>query len=263
MADLEKLLKQVLQNQVVILEQYLEDSLPDKDEVIAKINNSKLLLNSTFEPAYPQDYIHLFHVTFDTENTSFVYHPRVPESAGNSEDRETPRICLSDSIEHCMQAIAPALRDVRAGAKFIVKSVWMPKGTPGVISPKQLKESGRVPDALENNEYWYLNDLKFDQVYQCSIKSFDYEYELGWTCIPLEKCIEVIEKYPNPFASGYNLYDNSKSLYEALSKWSNETERFEIADKVWDDLANAVPVAQKTTIQNLVFQIEKVYLRES
>ena len=96
----------------------------------------------------------LYNVTFDLNNTNNVLTPAIPESAGNGENKEIKRVCLTDSVEHCFQAIASCNREIRKGAKFIIKEVDVEKDEL-LITPDFLFNEGYVPDALENNEYWY------------------------------------------------------------------------------------------------------------
>lgn len=187
----------------------------------------------------------LYNVTFNMKDKRRVIEPAIPDSAGNGEDKTVRRICLTDSVEHCMQAIAVCNRDIREGATFILREVDTKDLDKNLlIGPKELKERGFVPDALENNEYWYLGKVKFDRM-ACRIVEFDAEIDLAWTCIPIQSCKDIVKKYLPAFP--VNRYKVSKNLYEAAMTYCNEHKLWNEEDAIWDDLA-MVPWAQKRKI---------------
>lgn len=51
--------------------------------------------------------MHFYNITFDIEDDNKMLYPYIPGTAGDNEDKTTPRVCLCDSVAHCMQAIAP------------------------------------------------------------------------------------------------------------------------------------------------------------
>ena len=187
----------------------------------------------------------LYNVTFNMKDKRSVIEPSVPESAGNGENKTIKRICLTDSIEHCMQAIAVCNREIREGATFILREVdtkYLDNKL--LIKPKELKENGLVPDALENNEYWYIGKIMFNRKV-CKIVKFSAEIDLAWTCIPIQSCKDIVKKYLPAFP--VNRYKVSKNLYEAAMTYCNEHKLWNEEDAIWDDLA-MVPWAQKRRI---------------
>lgn len=137
----------------------------------------------------------LYNVTFNIKDKRNILEPSIPDSAGDGENKTIKRVCLTDSIAHCMQAIAVGNRDIRVGATLIIREVNLKNlNKKLLISPRELKERGLVPDALENNEFWYLGKVKFKCI-TCKIVDFDAEIDLAWTCIPIQSCREIIKKY--------------------------------------------------------------------
>lgn len=200
----------------------------------------------------------LYNVTFDLNNTNNILNPSIPESAGTGENKEIKRICLTDSVEHCFQAIASCNREVRKGAKFILKEVDV-KEDDLLITPDFLYKENYVPDALENNEHWYLNTL-YSDVFICEIEFFEYDFVLAYSCIPKEKCLEIISKY----TSIEDLKDckDSKEIHEKFNHWANSQKEYDMMDAVFEDLA-MLPWAQKTKIYNLKYKtIERIYKHE-
>lgn len=191
----------------------------------------------------------LYNVTFDLNNTNNVLTPAIPESAGNGENKEIKRVCLTDSIEHCFQAIASCNREIRKGAKFIIKEVDVEEDEL-LITPDFLFKEGYVPDALENNEYWYLDTLKA-KVSIAEIEFFEYEFALAFSCIPKEKCLEAISKYTS--IEKFKNYKTSKEMYESFVGWADSEKKYNLSDEIFEDLA-MIPWAQTTKIYNLKYK---------
>lgn len=191
----------------------------------------------------------LYNVNFDTNDKTVVLRPRIPKSAGEGENKTIARICLTDSIEHCMQAIAVENREICVGAEFVVHTVNMSDlQKSSLIVPERLVQSSLVPDALENNEYWYLLPVLSDRsVYR--IEKFNAEMCLAWTCIKIEDCRRIVSKYLPDFP--VNRYRNSHNLYEAAMAVCNERCLWDIEDAVWDELAE-LPWAQKVELKHVV-----------
>ena len=194
-----------------------------------------------------------YNVTFNLNDNKGVLIPCIPDSAGNGENKTIPRVCLTDSVEHCIQAIASGNREVHKGAKFIVRETDIPTTRAELINPRFLKEQGYVPDALENKEYWYLKPVEFKR-YLCEIVSFDYEFDLAWSCISRKQCLDAISKYMN--INRFTKYKTSLGVYNAFSRYCNQNKKYDEYDNVWDDLA-MIPWAQKTKIYNLKYKVLK------
>lgn len=201
--------------------------------------------------------ITLYHVSFDLYNKSCMFHPRVPESAGDGEDKVTERICLSTSVEGCMKAIGPCDRNLGVGSKFILRTVQMEYPNPNLVCPGTLYESGRVPDALETNEYWCLYPLIFGNVMECEITRIDVYHDMNWTCIKIDDCREIINKHCEDF-NPYG-YTNSRELYSAFVKWGENADppKWDEIDDVWDDLL-MLPYGQGLTINELGYKLKEV-----
>ena len=190
----------------------------------------------------------LYNVTFNIKDKRNILEPSIPDSAGDGENKTIKRVCLTDSIAHCMQAIAVGNRDIRVGATLIIREVSLKNlDKKLLISPRELKERGLVPDALENNEFWYLGKVKFKCI-TCKIVDFDAEIDLAWTCIPIQSCREIIKKYIPKFP--VYRYKITKNLYEAAMQYCNKHQLWDTEDNVWDELA-MIPWAQKRSIEDL------------
>jgi len=191
--------------------------------------------------------MYLYNVSFNLNNTNNVLIPSIPESAANDEDKSTKRVCLCDTVEHCMQAIAVGNRCIKAGAQFILRVADIPKTNKRLIKPLALKQCNKVPDALENNEYWYLDKLTF-KVYKCVINSFDYNRDIAWTCLTAEQVRHTVYGICNKIK--LERYTISKSVYKAIMDYAHRHKLYGLEDDIWDAIVE-LPWAQKTIIYNL------------
>lgn len=190
----------------------------------------------------------LYNVSFNLNNRSNIIEPSIPESTAAGEDRTFKRVCLADSVEHCIQAIASNNRDIRVGAQIIVRSVDIKNLYKKLlVDPQTLFNKKLVPDALENNEYWYLSRVKFETALYI-IMDFQVEYELAWSLIDINYCREVVHRYlPNIQVNRYKISEN---LYNAAMDECGRTNNWDAEDKIWDALAE-IKSAQKVSIYNI------------
>lgn len=103
----------------------------------------------------------LYHVSYD-KISKFV--PRIPKDRLLGEDGTVPRICLSISIENCINA-----KPNQAEALFLAREQGIPmpiyvyefdsEQIPAdkLVEPQILYDKYDVLDALDNKEYWLLD----------------------------------------------------------------------------------------------------------
>lgn len=133
----------------------------------------------------------LYHLSYDPVP---FFIPRVPKSRLPMEDAETPRICLSDRIERCVNA-----KPCQAQALYLAKEhgLRMPLyvyefDTDDIppellIGPADLAGQYGVIDARLNHEYWLLSgDVPYQETY--------YEV-IGGVFLPPEE--SVGESFPS------------------------------------------------------------------
>lgn len=196
----------------------------------------------------------LYNVTFDLDDTRKILVPTIPKSAASNENKTIPRVCLTDSIEHCIQAIAPYNRDIRVGAKIIVREIDIDHlDQDKLITPYDLYKQEWVPDALENEEYWYLGTIEFYTTVH-EITDFHASHALALSCIKIEDCEKIINKYVPEFDTSQ--YGSTRELYETAMKYcckmedSGHYEYFEYEDNIWDDL-ESLPWSRKIEIEDI------------
>lgn len=196
----------------------------------------------------------LYNVSFDLNNTNELLVPTIPHTAGPEEDKTSRRVCLADSVAHCMLAISTEYRNIAVGSKFILKTVEI-EPDKFLITPKQLIKYKKVPDALENNEYWYLYPIRCKSVYLCEITDFDSEIDLAWTCIKPEQCRDIVKKHTG---LDFKRCKTSKGIYKSFCKYAHERQLWSMMDDVWDELAE-LPWAQGRKMNKLNYKVIKTY----
>lgn len=188
----------------------------------------------------------LYNITYNLDDTTNILIPKVPHSAGETEDKTIPRVCLADSLEHCLQALGSHYRDLSDGVCILIREVEVDENDIYLVNPLTLKKDNKVPDALENNEYWYLKPITCN-VRKAEIIDCDTEFTIAWTCVPIEECREIVSKY-SPI--NVNEYNNSEELYNTFIHWSSENDKWNEMDVVYDKIVEN-KLAQKTAIENL------------
>ncbi len=197
----------------------------------------------------------LYNVTFNLNDLNDILVPCVPYSVaeGCGEDSCTKRVCLSDSIERCLTAIGSSFRDIHAGAELLVRSVDVNRlDRSKLISYDQLYSSGKVPDAMETHEYWYLDTIHVI-LQLCRIDGFCYEHVINWTCLKADDVRSIISKYVDINA----VYgDTALSAYNSASEILNDLKMYEAYDSMYDEIA-LLPWAQGFKICDLKLTVLK------
>ena len=196
----------------------------------------------------------LCNITFNINDERTILKQSIPESAAEDEDKTIYRVCLADSVAHCMQAIAVDNRNACIGSEFILREVTVDENSQFLIKPTYLYKRKLVPDALENNEYWYLRSLHCN-TYLCRITRFDYEFDIAWTCIDFKDCKTIIQKYLPNFNICKDI-KNSKILYQSAMSYCDKHHLYNESDLIWDDIA-MLPWAQTIKIHNLEYEVIK------
>lgn len=184
-----------------------------------------------------------YNITFDLTDRRKILVPCIPETAGATENKTISRVCLSKTLEGCIQAVSR--RQIYKGSQLIVREANLDEQR--LVNSKTLYNNKLVPDALENKEYWSLTPVTF-KVYLCEILSFDNDFTLAWSCISRKDCLNIVEKYIK--STSFRKYKTSKSIYEAAMNYANANEMWDEQDLIWDDLA-MLPWAQKLELKNL------------
>lgn len=181
----------------------------------------------------------LYNVIFRDESETLLI-PKVPYSAGDGEDKVTERICLSSSVRGCIQAIGPSNRFIAKGAHFIVREAII-TDLENILNPVQLFLNNKVPDALENMEYWYTKPLSVT-LHHYELIEYAQEYEIAWSCVNVQDLLGTLSKYTDAEFT----QPTSKQIYLAALKVLNNS----AIDALWEDIAE-LPWSQRILIRKL------------
>lgn len=199
----------------------------------------------------------LYRVSFDlSQPLERTFIPLIPDSAGYMEDKTIKRVCLSSSIEGCLQAIPRNKIDISVGTEIIVYEAEIDENDYDLVYPDEIRDY--VPDALENDEFWYTKDL-YMTGYVAKIKDIKSNYELAFTAVDeddficnmldviadkgykyLEEISEIMMDEELSLEDRY--YESSDILYNARE--------YSLQDEIFDSVAQ-VSWAQALKIKNL------------
>lgn len=191
----------------------------------------------------------LYHVSMDTADTDTVFFPRVPGSASEQEDKGIPRVCLSDSIEHCLQAMPFDSRiKLAKGTRIAVYTVDSEDIAAGrLVTPEELWSRHLVPDAPATREYWSLDPVRFTRKVLC-VEDFSFEHALMPCCIDPEDVRAVVSSiFPELDTGGLKTPDD---IYGLAMAYAADSGQYDKGDDIWDALAE-FPPAQQTVIYGL------------
>ena len=103
--------------------------------------------------------IKLYHVSYDTtEPLDKEFIPKIPQNTATGENESIPRVCLSDSIEGCINAIEDNFGNYEDEDRATI-IVWESEFSlfdDKLLCWQYLYENDLVPDAALTHEYWYF-----------------------------------------------------------------------------------------------------------
>lgn len=202
----------------------------------------------------------LFHVSLGLQDKQKLFVPRVPESCakGQGEDDTIPRICFSSSIEKCIQAIEtfPQL-----GELITVYTFEVDEQDSKLVTPASLFAANLVPDALENQEYWYTKEVSLTGEHHVTTM-LHREFLLAWSRINVQDVQKLVQSMIEENNLSFNMNDsiaNSEQLYNAFAVWLDKNELYNLSDLFYDKIAE-LPWAQLreiTDVQTIPYKGEK------
>lgn len=118
-----------------------------------------------------------------------LFVPRVTAELSEKldEDKVTPRVCLSTSISKCLQAIN---FDIEIGKPITVFAIDLDKGNPALVFPEDLVRTGKVRDAVENHEYWYMQPLEMRGA-SYVITKYSTERAIAWSALRSKDVLRI------------------------------------------------------------------------
>lgn len=202
----------------------------------------------------------LYHVSYEINNCKKrVFIPRVPSSIADGENNNIPRICLSDSVSRCIQAIQVI---PNKGELLSIYTTDINTRYKKLITPNELVRFGYVVDATVNHEYWYTDKLEMtNKVYR--VNDIDIEFTYAWEVCNIESIIYAVNKTLQKF--NINLLSKvikhlkslktAKGVYEAFNKYLCNIENY-CAYDYFDDIVAEIPFIQLKKVTKL--KLERV-----
>lgn len=186
----------------------------------------------------------LFHASFLKEDLNKQFTPRVPDSAGTTEDKVTERICFADSIEGCLTAMSSDFRHAYL-AKGALITVWavdtdeLLEGS--VVTPSELTYSNKVPDALDNGEYWVTIPLNLKGK-RLKIIDYSYQFSVNYNALNLQSIIDIAyeclpEKFREEFLQSFDRATcSNKEICDRFYDITNRESLYNEEDEFWDSI---------------------------
>lgn len=198
----------------------------------------------------------LYHLSTDlNEPRVKTFVPRIPD-VNNGEDRTIPRVCLSDNLIGCIQAIVGYSSLVSDRGIFRLYEIETSKlQETRIVHPETVFSKYGVVDALENREYWYLDSITMKSK-DYKIVDYKWDYLTRWSVVKPEQVIsiakEVIEKH-NIDIPLEIVDNNSEKTFDNIMELLQDKEFYNESDEI-DDRILELPWTQYTSFYDLVIE---------
>ena len=195
----------------------------------------------------------LYHVSVFLQGKKVLFKPRVPKSAAEGENATIERICFSTSIENCIKAIGPS--KFKSGTKFMVFEADIDANSESLISPQVLFDRNYVKDALENEEYWYMDSIELSGKYYI-IQNIDYEPKLSLKCVTIDEIKSILLQVSSKFKliTDLNL-ESAEAYYDCAINYCNCNCLYGFIDDIYDTITEQIKYSQS-------YKINKLKIRE-
>lgn len=198
----------------------------------------------------------LYHLSTDlNEPRVKTFIPRIPV-VNDYEDTTIPRVCLSDNLIGCIQAIvgySELLSDKGIFRLYEVETSKLQETR--IVHPETVFSKYGVGDALENREYWYLDSVTMKSK-DYKIISYKWDYLTRWSVVKPEQVIditrEVIEKYSIEIPLEI-IDNNSEKTFNKIIGLLQDMEFYDESDRI-DDKILELPWTQYTSVYDLVIE---------
>lgn len=191
-----------------------------------------------------------FHISLDKDLNGKTFKPRIPsyltkksnnDSNGYKEDKTTPRVCFSPSIEGCLRAILSAEKNLDiVGERIYVYIPDKPISEYKVKTNKEIIKEKLVFDAKMTKEMWILEPVKlklYGVIYVDQVKNIrqsetlegdpigKVDYKWHWAVSP---------KYVDGIIDWMDEKDKTETVQEAMVDVAFNNLRCKIADALGD-----------------------------
>lgn len=132
---------------------------------------------------------------------------------------------------------------------------------PHLEPPASLVAESKVPDALENQEYWYTKEVSLPEEHRVTTM-LHREFALAWSRISVQDVQKLVQSMIEENDLSFSLNDStasSEQLYNAFAFWLDKNELYDLSDIFYDKIAE-LPWAQLrevTEVQTIPYKGEK------
>ena len=116
-----------------------------------------------------------YHISYETNNTIECFVPRIPNDKMLGENDTIKRVCVSDDLQKCFNAIS--WQDDLENEEIEIVRVYEFNldNDADILDNEYLYKNGLVDDSMITNEYWILKEIKPSKVYDIKISCCAFE----------------------------------------------------------------------------------------
>lgn len=199
-----------------------------------------------------------YHVSLDLSHNG-NFSPKVPRDRYTTEDSYTKRICVSDSIAGCLNAIPDGLlftEEYHGYFKlFEINTEELGISDNEIVQPLSLYENNGVYDALLTGEHWILSGFNVPKEKQfiCNLMWHEDFSRISLTPNQLGKLRQSL-------GGDIDASLSPKELFEELFEYANRASTSDLEERIGETVANARDITDYGMIKSFSNQHQDVYL---
>lgn len=199
-----------------------------------------------------------YHISLDLSHNG-NFSPKVPRDRYTTEDSYTKRVCVSDSIAGCLNAIPDGLlftEEYHGYFKlFEIETDKLGISNNEIVQPLSLYENNGVYDALLTGEHWILSafNVPKEKQFICNLMWHEDFSRISLT-------LEQLNKLRLSLGNDFDLSSSPKELFEELFEYANRAIISDLEERIGETVANARDITDYGMIKSYSNQHQDVYL---
>lgn len=181
-----------------------------------------------------------YHVSFDLQLTK-LFEPRVPKVKTLPEDKSTPRICFSPTIEQCLQALSyDKHKYICEGNNFVLftidtdnlsESEW--------CSNEIIVQSKWVFDAVETGEIWLLRPKQLKGEL-CMLYGLEAVPTVLFSQVNAKDVLHIARSLSQGYERCYQSINcighSTKEVYETVIRIADHHKDYSVVDSLLEEI---------------------------
>lgn len=199
-----------------------------------------------------------YHITLDLAHDG-VFSPRVPNDRYETEDSTTNRVCVSDSLEGCFNAIPDGIlfTDEHHGyfKLFEINTEDLGISHNDMLTPLPLYKEKGVYDALLTGEHWILTEFTVpkEKQFVCNLLWHEDFSRISLSSSQLTKLhASLKDEMPLPTCS--------KQLFEELFEYANHSLIADLEERIGGKVVNTRDVTDYAMVKSYSSEQQDVWL---